>query len=81
MLKNAHLLSKIAADTAENEQKFAEILAKIGNSPTGPLPPAGAAQVLPADLDGPVGRARVPPRPLLLGAAPPAAALHGCISR
>ena len=39
MLKNAYLLAKIGADTAENEQHFAEILPKIGNYPTGPLPP------------------------------------------
>ena len=29
MLQNAYLLAKIGADTAENEQKFAEILQKI----------------------------------------------------
>ena len=38
MLQNAYLLAKIGADTAENEQHFAEILPKIGNYPTGPLP-------------------------------------------
>ena len=31
MLKNAYLLAKIGADTAENEQHFAEILPKTGN--------------------------------------------------
>ena len=31
MLQNAYLLAKIGADTAENEQLFAEILPKIGN--------------------------------------------------
>ena len=31
MLQNAYLLAKIGADTAENEQHFAEILPKIGN--------------------------------------------------
>ena len=36
MLQNAYLLAKIGADTAENEQHFAEILPKIGNYPTGP---------------------------------------------
>ena len=30
MLQNANLLAKIGADTAENEQHFAEILLKIG---------------------------------------------------
>ena len=34
MLQNAYLLAKIGADTAENEQHFAEILPKIGNDPT-----------------------------------------------
>ena len=33
---NAYFLAKIGADTAENEQHFAEILPKIGNYPTGP---------------------------------------------
>ena len=32
MLQNAYFLAKIGADTAENEQHFAEILPKIGNS-------------------------------------------------
>ena len=36
MLKNAYLLAKIGADTAENERHFAENLPKIGNYPTGP---------------------------------------------
>ena len=31
MLKNAYFLAKIGADTAENEQHFAENLPKIGN--------------------------------------------------
>ena len=38
MLQNAYLLAKIGADTAENEQHFAEILPKFGNYPTGPEP-------------------------------------------
>ena len=37
MLQNAYFLAKIGADTAENEQHFAEILPKIGNYPTGRL--------------------------------------------
>ena len=37
MLQNAYLIAKIGADTAENEQHFAEILPKIGNYPTGSL--------------------------------------------
>ena len=35
MLQNAYLLAKIVADTAENEQHFAEILPKTGNYPKG----------------------------------------------
>ena len=31
MLQHGYLLAKIGADTAENEQHFAEILPKIGN--------------------------------------------------
>ena len=38
MLQNAYFLAKIGADTAENEQHFAEILPKIGNHPTVRLP-------------------------------------------
>ena len=37
MLQNAYFLAKIGADTAENEQHFAEILPKTGNYPTGPV--------------------------------------------
>ena len=36
MLQNAYFLAKIGADTAENEQHFAEMLPKTGNYPTGP---------------------------------------------
>ena len=38
MLQNAYLVAKTGADTAENEQHFAEILPKTGNNPTGPRP-------------------------------------------
>ena len=41
MLQNAYFLAKIGADTAENEQHFAEILPKTGNYPTGPRPLPG----------------------------------------
>ena len=43
MLQNAYLLAKIGADTAENEQHFAENLPKIGNYPTGRLTPLRGA--------------------------------------
>ena len=33
MLQNAYFLAKIGADTAENEQHFAESLPKTGNYP------------------------------------------------
>ena len=35
---NAYLLAKIGDDTAENERNLVEMLPKIGNYPTGPLP-------------------------------------------
>ena len=38
MLQNAYFLTKFGADTAENEQHFAEVLPKTGNYPTGPVP-------------------------------------------
>ena len=37
MLQHAYLLAKTGADTAENEQHFAENLPKISNYPTGRL--------------------------------------------
>ena len=37
MLQNAYFLAKIGADTAENEQYFADMLPRTGNYPTGPL--------------------------------------------
>ena len=43
MLQNAYFLAKIGADTAENEQHFADILPKTGNYPTGPVAAASAA--------------------------------------
>ena len=33
MLRNAYLLAKIGADTAENERNYAKTLPKIGNYP------------------------------------------------
>ena len=41
MLQNAYFLAKIGADTAENEQHFAEILPKTGNYPTGAVQRGG----------------------------------------
>ena len=43
MLKNAYLLAKIRADTAENEQHFAEMLPKTGNYPLEASRPEAAA--------------------------------------
>ena len=43
MLQNAHFLAKIGADTAENEQRFAEIL---------PTDTRHAAAALPSDAIG-----------------------------
>ena len=42
MLQNAYLLAKNGADTAENEQTFANILPKIGKKPTLAAGPRGA---------------------------------------
>ena len=45
MRQNAYLLAKIGADTAENEQHFAEILPKTGNELPWQCPPsAGPAR-------------------------------------
>ena len=46
MLQNAYFLAKIGADTAENEEHFAEFLPKIGNYVLSSSPPSLA---LPAD--------------------------------
>ena len=46
MLQNAYFLAKIGADTAENEQHFAEILPKIGGVPTRCPAPKEARQEL-----------------------------------
>ena len=73
MLKNAYFLAKIGADTAENEQHFAEILPKIGNYPTGSYYPLDLGNRLDAMrwardtlITNPlvqVDRARTPPVP------------------
>ena len=59
MLQNAYFVAKIGADTAENEQHFAEILPKTGNYPTGPedgwratFSLAMAVQLAPPELTG-----------------------------
>ena len=55
MLQNAYFLAKIGADTAENEQHFAEILPKTGNYPMGA---AGAGDVRTVGRPGPRARPR-----------------------
>ena len=55
MLQNAYFVAKIGADTAENEQHFAENLPKIGNYPTGP----GARSGFPSTGELPPARALV----------------------
>ena len=45
MLKNVYLLTKIGADTAENEQLFAEILPKTGNYPIAGDPTRGPGRI------------------------------------
>ena len=76
MLQNAYFVAKIGADTAENEQHFAENLPKINNYPTGP-PSRGRPRGRPR------ARGRAPPGTSgIPGRAPPggergAAALRG----
>ena len=59
MLQNAYLLAKIGADTAENEQHFAEICQKLATTlrvrramtrDAGRQPPAGSAEGVPCDF-------------------------------
>ena len=52
MLQNAYFLAKIGADTAENEQHFAENLPKFGNYPTVPsiVAPTGGCSSSPGWL-------------------------------
>ena len=50
MLQNAYFLAKIGADTAENEQHFAEILPKTGNYPERRAAARGALQGLLPEL-------------------------------
>ena len=57
MLQNAYLLVKIGADTAENEQHFAEILPKLATT----LRLRDVAGVALADAEAPVLR-RAEPR-------------------
>ena len=63
MLKNSYLLAKIGADTAENEQHFAEILPlrgcdRVHAAPAGSVGSASA----PAPDRGPGGLRRGPSR-------------------
>ena len=76
MLQNAYLVAKIGADTAENEQHFAEILPRIGNYPTGQLPMA--AIVAPSARPG----TRVPVRSFfcILTSLLRAPSSHGCFT-
>ena len=75
MLKNANLLAKIGADTAENEQHFAKNLPKTGNYPT------GRELRLPQRLPGAGRRPLEAPASPPAGTAPPRAdpALGGCL--
>ena len=59
MLQNAYFLAKIGADTAENEQHFAEILPKTGSYPTGPPDLSGSWQPMPRALTDCIGRMRI----------------------
>ena len=65
MLQNAHFLAKIGADTAKNEQQFAEILPKTGNYPTGPPPARSETRPRPG-ADHPAPLSAVPVGPALM---------------
>ena len=86
MLQNAYFLAKIGADTAENEQHFAEFLPKTGNYPTGvpPPPPLRARGALPLalglalELADALVHAPAPPPPCPFGgSATPGTGLEG----
>ena len=66
MLQNAYFLAKIGADTAENEQHFAEFLPKTGSYPTGPP----AARVTRASPCSTTPRARAPTSSTTTSTAP-----------
>ena len=52
MLQNAYFLAKIGADTAENEQQFAEICLKLATEKSGAPPPQeNAADALEQKVD------------------------------
>ena len=72
MLQNAYSLAKIGADTAENEQHFAEILPKTGNYPTVPGAPRAAGGVGPQRSPRASARPPRPARPARRGAPAPA---------
>ena len=66
MLTNAYFLAKIGADTAENEQPFAEIL-PIGRRVADP----GGLRAFYRGLAGPAVRSRLPFRTALSDRVPP----------
>ena len=55
MLQNAYLVAKIGADTAENEQHFAEILPKTGSARQA----TEVAKATAADPSAPASRPKV----------------------
>ena len=65
MLQNAYFLAKIGADTAENEQHFAEIL-PIGRRVAGRCPDAEAARRAAKEGGGVVGEDGVVSEELIL---------------
>ena len=75
MLQNAYFLAKIGADTAKNEQHFAEILPSEPSEPDGEAPRAASA---PLGAEALVGRRRFhPARGAAEGAVPGAPGLRG----
>ena len=78
MLQNAYFLAKIGADTAENEQHFADILPKTGNYPTGPPGRARSVAAIAAYLSDPLVE-DLDVRRSETHAGIPAPALKGCL--
>ena len=68
MLQDAYFLAKFGADTAENEQHFAEILLKIGNYRSAYNPASNSKKGFrPHGLSAGLGHARRPAVPARAG--------------
>ena len=75
MLQNAYFLAKIGADTAENEQHFAENLPKFAQKLEEKLENIGADHAVVLEPDGDVERRRLAVEHAVVAVVAPAAAL------